>query len=98
MSVSTVGLDEAAAIYVEPGCFFTRHIHTDIWESVSLVCCLYTYGIKSKEGHPSSHSRLVTTLFPQTLGHLNVISVQSFLHYTVLSSSTENPALKFRVI
>ena len=44
MSVSTVGLEETVNM-LSPGCSFTGHIDTDIWESETLVCCLYKYGI-----------------------------------------------------
>ena len=57
MSVSTVGLEETVGM-LSPCCSFTGHIYTDIWESESLVCCLYKYGI--------SHRRLITTLFARS--------------------------------
>ena len=100
MSVSTVGLDEAVAIYVEPWLFFhqpypyrylgiciTSLLFIHVW-SLKRVFLVLIAGWSSLSFH-------VHYCFSQSKSYF---SAGSLLHYTVLSSSTENPALKFRVI
>ena len=110
MYVSTVGLDEAVAIYVEPWLFFHQPhpyryleicitVYTRMESSLKRVILVLIAGWSPLSFHV--HNCFLTNRVawtPNTWPSKSYFSAESLLHYTVLSSSTENPAFKFRII